>query len=110
MDEIQRLIREIKKCTLPQHDRIPNLIGKLQNQRETCTEKTELDLIFYGVARGLEIISDYRIFELQNDDRLNELSNKIVVIQEREGLEDDEYFEPGDPDTPEDYQALNIEF
>jgi len=59
---------------------------------------------------GLEIVSDYRILKLQNDDRLNELSNKIEKIKEREGLQEDEYFEPGNPDTPEDYQALNIEF
>ena len=110
MDEIQRLTRKIKKCTLYHYSRVSHLIGKLQNQREICTEKIELDLIFYGVARGLEIVSDYRILKLQNDDRLNELSNKIEKIKEREGLQDDEYFEPGNPDTPEDFQAFNIEF
>ena len=110
MDEIQQLTRKIKKCTLYHYSRVSHLIGKLQNKRVTCTEKTELDLIFYGVARGLEIISDYRILKLQNDDRLNELSNKIEKIKEREGLQDDEYFEPGNPDTPEDFQAFNIEF
>ena len=35
---------------------------------------------------------------------------KIKEIQEREGLDDDEFFDRGDPDSPEDYQALNIEF
>ena len=110
MDDIQRLIREIKKYSLDQSDRVSSLIVKLQIQREICTEKVERDLIFYGIARGLEIISDHRIFELHSDDRLNELSEKIEKVEEREELEDCEYFEPGDPDTPEDYQALNIEF
>jgi hypothetical protein len=110
MEEIQRLATEIKKCPLDQSDRIPPLIEKLQDQRRACTVKTELDLIFYGVARGLEIISDHRIFGLHLDDRLNELSEKIEKIEEREELEECEHFESGDSDTPEDYQALNIEF
>jgi hypothetical protein len=38
------------------------------------------------------------------------LNIKIKEIQEREGLDDDEFFDRGDPDSPEDYQALNIEF
>jgi hypothetical protein len=67
-------------------------------------------LIFFGFATGLEKISDYRIFELRNDIRLNELNIKIKEIHEQEGLEDDEFFVRGDPDSPEDYQALNIDF
>jgi len=104
-----RLTRDIKTCTIQQSHRIPRLIGELQNLREACTGKNEPDLIFYGVAMGLETISDYRIFVLQIDDRLNELTSKVDKIREREGLEEDEYFDPGDPDTPEDYEALNIE-
>ena len=50
MDEIQRLTKRIKKCSLDQHDKVSNLVGKLHNERETCIEKTELDLIFYGVG------------------------------------------------------------
>jgi hypothetical protein len=38
------------------------------------------------------------------------LNIKIKEIQEREGLDDEEFFDRGDPDSPEDYQALNIEF
>jgi hypothetical protein len=37
------------------------------------------------------------------------LNIKIKEIQEREGLDDDKFFDRGDPDSPEDYQALNIE-
>lgn len=110
MDETQRLIREIKKCNLDQPATVSNFVKKLQKYREGCSDQNDLDLIFYGVARGLEVISDHRIFELHLDDKLNELSEKIEKIEEREELEDCEHFEPGDPDTPEDYQALNIEF
>lgn len=110
MDEIKKVIREIKKCPLDQPGRISNLIEELQNRRKTCVEKTELDLIFYGIARGVEIISDHRIFELHLDDRLNELSEKIEKIEEKEELEGCEYFESDDSDASEDYQALNIEF
>ena len=68
------------------------------------------DLIFYGIAFGLEKISDYRIYKLQSDERLNKLNDQISAIKELEDLDDLESFELGDPNTPEDYQALNIEF
>jgi len=42
MDKIQRITRKIKTCTLYQYSRVSNLIGKLQNQGGTCTEKTFL--------------------------------------------------------------------
>ena len=41
---------------------------------------------------------------------MNELSDQISKIQEREGIDDLDSFMLGDPDSPEDYQALNIEF
>jgi hypothetical protein len=47
---------------------------------------------------------------IHNDVRLNELNIKIKEIQEQEGLKDDEFFVRDDPDSPEDYLALNIEF
>ena len=83
---------------------------ELQVFRYTSDDSIDPDLIFFGLATGLEKISDHRIFELHNDVRLNELNIKIKEIQEQEGLEDDEFFVRGDPDSPEDYQALNIEF
>jgi hypothetical protein len=83
---------------------------ELQVFRYTSDDSIYPDLILFGLATGLEKISDHRIFELHNDVRLNELNIKIKEIQEQEGLEDDEFFVRGDPDSPEDYQALNIEF
>ena len=110
MDVITELVREIKKCKVTELEKVSSLFRELQVFRDTSDDSIDSDLIFFGLANGLEKISDYRIFELHNDVRLNELNTKIKEIQEREGLEDDEFFVRGDPDTPEDYQALNIEF
>ena len=110
MDVITELVREIKKCKVTELEKVSSLFRELQVFRDTSDDSIDPDLIFFGLANGLEKISDYRIFELHNDVRLNELNTKIKEIQEREGLEDDEFFVRGDPDTPEDYQALNIEF
>lgn len=110
MDVIVELVREIKECKITDPEKVSHLIGKLQVYRDTSSDSIDPDLIFFGLAFGLEKISYHRIFELRNDDRLKELNTKINEIQEREGLDDDEYFVRGDPDTPEVYQALNIEF
>jgi len=110
MDVITELVREIKKCKVKELEKVSNLIRELQVFRDTSDDSIDPDLIFFGLASGLETISDYRIFELRNDVRLNELNIKIKKIQGREGLDDDEYFLRGDPDSPEDYQSLIIEF
>ena len=110
MDVVAELVREIKKCKIKELEKVSNLIRELQVFRDTSDDSIDPDLIFFGLATGLEKISDYRIFELRNDVRLNELNTKIKEIQEREGLDDDEYFVRRDPDSPEDYQALIIEF
>ena len=110
MDLVAEVVREIKKCKINELEKVSNLIRELQVFRDTSDDSINPDLIFFGLATGLEKISDYRIFELRNDVRLNELSTKIKKIQGREGLDDDEYFVRGDPDSPEDYQALIIEF
>ena len=110
MDAVAELVREIKKCKVTELEKVSSLFRELQVFRDTSDDSIDPDLIFFGLANGLEKISDYRIFELHNDVRLNELNAKIKEIQEREGLDDDEFFVRGDPDTPEDYQALNIEF
>ena len=110
MDAVVELVREIKKCKVTELEKVSSLFRELQVFRDTSDDSIDPDLIFFGLANGLEKISDYRIFELHNDVRLNELNTKIKEIQEREGLDDDEFFVRGDPDTPEDYQALNIEF
>ena len=110
MNTLIKLIREIRKCKPRKPDKVSELIGKLQVYRDTPPEPVDPDLFLFGIAVGLEKISDYRIYDLHNDDRLNELNEKIKKIYEREGMEDDEFFVRGDPDTPEDYQALNIEF
>ena len=110
MDVVTELVREIKKCKVTELEKVSSLFRELQVFRDTSDDSIDSDLIFFGLANGLEKISDYRIFELHNDVRLNELNTKIKEIQEREGLDDDEFFVRGDPDTPEDYQALNIEF
>ena len=70
----------------------------------------ESGLIFYGLTLGLEKIADYRFFNLDNDETLNVISDKVEEIKKREGLDEDEFYARGDPDSPEDYQALNIEF
>ena len=110
MDEIVRLVREIKKSKIKELDKVSYLIGKLQVYRDTYNDSIDPDLILFGLAVGLEKISDYRIYELRDDDRLKELNIKIKKIHEREGMDDDDHFVRGDPDSPEDYQALNIEF
>jgi len=110
MDVVAELVREIKKCKIKELEKVSNLIRELQVFRDTPDDSIEPDLIFFGLATGLEKISEYRIFELRNDVRLNELSTKIKKIQGREGLDDDEYFVRGDPDSPKDYQSLIIEF
>ena len=110
MDVVTELVREIKKCKIKELEKVSTLIRELQVFRDTSDDSIDPDLIFFGLATGLENISDYRIFELRNDIRLNELSTKIKKVQEREGLDDDEYFVRRDPDSPEDYQALIVEF
>lgn len=110
MDVVTELVREIKKCKIKELEKISTLIRELQVFRDTSDHSIDPDLIFFGLATGLEKISDYRIFDLHSDVRLNKLNIKIKEIQEREGLDDDEFFDRGDPDSPEDYQALNIEF
>lgn len=110
MDVVAELVREIKKCKIKELEKVSNLIRELQVFRDTSDDSIDPDLIFFGLATGLKKVSDYRIFELRNDVRLNELNTKIKEIQEREGLDDDEYFVRRDPDSPEDYQALIIEF
>ncbi len=107
MDEIQRLIKEIQSCKIYQTDRIASLIEKLRILRDT--NPAALDLVLYGIALGIEKISDNRIYEERIDAGLKKLSEKIKEIKIREGLEEGEIFPPGDPDTPEDYQVLNIE-
>ncbi len=110
MDVVAELVREIKKCKIKELEKVSTLIRELQVFRDTSDDSMNPDLIFFGLATGLEKISDYRIFELHSDVRLNELSTKIKKVQEREGLDDDEYFVRRDPDSPEDYQALIVEF
>jgi len=110
MDEIVKIIREIKKCKIQEPEKVSNLIGKLQVDRDSSPDSPEPDLILFGLATGLEKIADYRIFEIQDDDRLKELNIKIKKIQEREELNDLEGIVPGDSDSSKDYQALNIEF
>ena len=106
MDEIHQSIKEVQRCNMSKTGKIANLIKKLQVQRDTDS----VDLVLYGIALGIKKISDHRIYDQGTDARLNELSERIQEIENREGLEEGEFFRPGDPDTPEDYQALNIEF
>jgi hypothetical protein len=110
MDIIVQLVRKIKNCRLDQPDKLLVLIGKLQTHKDINQGAVESDLIFYGLAFGLEKIADHRIFHLHSDETLNILSDQIREIEIREGLDEGEFYERGDPDSPEDYQALNIEF
>ena len=110
MDIIVQLARKINKCRVDQPDKLLVLIGKLQTHKDINQGAMESDLIFYGLAFGLEKIADHRIFHLQSDETLSILSDEIEEIKKREGLDEDEFYARGDPDSPEDYQALNIEF
>jgi hypothetical protein len=110
MNTLIKLIREIRKCKPRKPDKVSELIGKLQVYRDTPPEPVDPDLFLFGIATGLEKISDCKTYEHHYDDRLNELSEKIERVLEREGLGSDGYFKPGAPDSPEDYQSLNIEF
>jgi hypothetical protein len=110
MDKLHQVIREIKTGNIKKPQKVSNLLEKLQVYRDSSSELINPDLILFGLATALEKISDYRVYELHNDARLNELNSKIKKIQEREGLGDDDHLVRGDPDSPEDYQALNIEF
>ncbi len=110
MNTLIKLIREIRKCKPRKPGKVSRLIGKLQVYRDTSPEPIDPDLIFFGLATGLEKFSDCKTYDDHYDDRLNELSEKIDDVLEREGLGVDGFFKPGDPDSPEDYQSLNIEF
>jgi len=108
MNEICKLIREIQGCNSFQADRTSNLIRKLQGYWDVNRAKT--DLVLYGISLGVQKITDNRIYEQRIDAKLEELNEKIKEIEIREGLKKGEIFILGDPDTPENYEALNIEF
>ena len=110
MDIIAQLIRKIKRCRVDNPDQLLVMIGKLKAHKDINQGVVASGLIFYGLALGLEKIADYRVFNLDNDEILNVISDKIEEIKKREGLDEDEFYVRGDPDSPEDYQALNIEF
>ena len=110
MDIIAQLIRKIKKCRVDNPDQHLVMIGKLKAHKDINQGAVESGLIFYGLALGLEKIADHRIFNLHSDETLNVLCDQIEEIKKREGLDEDEFYARGDPDSPEDYQALNIEF
>jgi len=80
MDVVAELVREIKKCKIKELEKVSTLIRELQVFRDTSDDSIDPDLIFFGLANGLEKISDYRIFELHNDVRLNEMNIKIKEI------------------------------
>ena len=110
MDVVAELVREIKKCKIKALEKVSILIWKLQVYGDVFNDSIDPDLIFFGIAIGLEKISDYRVYELRDDDCLNELKAKIKNIYKREGMDENDPFAKGDPNTPEDYQSLNIEF
>jgi hypothetical protein len=97
MDIIAQLIRKIKKCRVDQPDKLLVLIGKLQTHKDINQGAVESDLIFYGLALGLEKVADHRVFNLQSDETLNVLSDQIEEIKKREGLDEDEFYVRGDP-------------
>ena len=80
MDVVTELVREIKKSKITELEKVSTLIRELQVFRDTSDDSIDPDLIFFGLSTGLENISDYRIFELRNDIRLNELSTKIKKV------------------------------
>ena len=110
MDIIAQLVRKIKKCRIDNPDQLLVLIGKLQTHKDINQETKASDLIFFGLALGLEKVSDYRTSYLSNDSLLNELGDKIENVVKREGLGENGFYKIGDPSAPEDYNALNIEY
>jgi hypothetical protein len=110
MDLIIQLVKNIMKCTLLESNKVAQLVGKLQGLRDSMKVECEPDLAFFGLACGLEKISDHKVYVVRDDKKLDDLNNKINEIKEREGLDRMEEFVHGHPDTPEDYQSLSIEF
>ena len=108
MDDILNIIHEIVKAKSFQGERLDKLVRELQSKRGTPGLPTTP--FFFGIAKGIEKITEYRIYHGQGDPVLDEITRKIEAIEEREGLEEGEHFLPDNPDTPEDYQAQAIEF
>jgi hypothetical protein len=110
MDKVFGVIKEIKQFRLDNPDRVCALIRKLQAYRKISQSTIDPDVFFHGLAIGLEKIADYRTSCPQYDSLLDQLSDKIEAVVEREGLGEYGYFKIGDPNAPEDYTILNLEY
>jgi hypothetical protein len=58
MDVVAEFVRETKKCKVKELEKVSNLIRELQVFRDTSDDSINPDLIFFGLATGLEKISD----------------------------------------------------
>ncbi len=110
MENIIPLIRNVQSCQGKEIEKLSELIRKLQRMRSFSMAPDYHNLIFYGIALALEKLSDYKINEVQEDNELQEINKKIIAIKKEAGMEEGKTFEIGNPNSPEEYQALNAEY
>ena len=79
-----------------------DFIRFLQAWRESGVDKD--DVAFFTISWQAEQSAD-EIFE--TDAKLNELSAKIRAIEQREGLDELDEFDPDHPETPADWKVLD---
>jgi len=96
-DVLQRHYYRVEAGEAP-HD----FIRFLQAWRESGVDKD--DVAFFTISWQAEQSAD-EIFE--TDAKLNELSAKIRAIEQREGLDELDEFDPDHPETPADWKTLN---
>ncbi len=110
MEKIIQLIRNVQSCQGKEFEKLSELIRKLQRMRSFSMAPEYHNLIFYGIALALEKLSDHKVNEVRDDQQLQEINQKIVAIKNEVGLEEGKTFESGNPNSPEEYQALNAEY
>jgi len=108
MTEIYNLIKSLKSIPIAEYKNIEIYIMKLQVFKSFYLEGK--DLIFYGLDQCFKKVLDIQIYDLNFDAKLLQISKKIKDLEESYGLDEAEFFKSGDADTPEEFQALDMEY